>query len=167
MTGDMVRRVTSPRGRSSLSGGGVGRVRQSTSCTRLIVQGSLAVAASAASVVRTCTRRRHSSWRARIICYNIILFSVLFLFFSSCHQCRAVRPIECIRYIILFGRRQRQKTCDMGKIACNRNRVATTVRQSNHCALTRSELLARISKMVSMMCYFFLNFFFFSSFSFH
>lgn len=38
----------------------------------------------------------------------------------------------------------------MGKIACNRNRVATTVRQSSHYTLTRSELLARISKMVSI-----------------
>ncbi|CAH1720828.1 unnamed protein product [Aphis gossypii] len=36
----------------------------------------------------------------------------------------------------------------MGKIACNRNRVATTVRQQSHCALTRSELLERISKML-------------------
>ncbi|XP_025415635.1 apoptosis-stimulating of p53 protein 2 isoform X2 [Sipha flava] len=36
----------------------------------------------------------------------------------------------------------------MGKIACNRNRIATTVRQSSHYALTRSELLARISKML-------------------
>lgn len=44
---------------------------------------------------------------------------------------------------------------DMGKIACNRNRVAATVRQPSHYALTRSELLARISKMVSICLFFF------------
>lgn len=63
----------------------------------------------------------------------------------------------------LFRHAKRVKL-DMGKIACNRNRAANTVRQQTHYALTRSELLARITKMVSIISInfssFFANFFY-------